>query len=83
MEPLLHSGDTILVRLGEKAEPGTVVVARDPDHGYVVKEVGRLTAIGIELKSVNPDFPSLRVPHMPGAVLGTVVMKWCPHPDRR
>jgi phage repressor protein C with HTH and peptisase S24 domain len=76
MEPLIHSGDTVLVRVEEKAEPGTVVVARDPDHGYVVKEVTRLTANGIELRSLNPAFPSLRVPHGAGAVLGTVVLRW-------
>lgn len=76
MEPLLHSGDTVLVRVDEKAEPGTVVVARDPDHGYVVKEVVRLTAHGIDLRSLNPAFPSLRVPHRAGAVLGTVVLRW-------
>lgn len=83
MEPLLHSGDTVLVKLEEKASPGSVVVARDPEHGYVVKEVGRLTAHGIELLSLNPEFPPLRVPHGSGAVLGTVVMKWCPHPLHR
>ena len=83
MEPLLHSGDTVLVKLEEKASPGSVVVARDPEHGYVVKEVGRLTAHGIELLSLNPEFPPLRVPHESGAVLGTVVMKWCPHPLHR
>lgn len=83
MEPLLHSGDTILVKVDDKAVTGTVVVARDPDHGYVVKEVGRLTMDGIELESVNPEFPTLRVPHMAGAVLGTVLLKWCPHAERR
>ncbi|HEY2851712.1 MAG TPA: S24 family peptidase [Gemmatimonadaceae bacterium] len=83
MEPLLHSGDTVLVRLEERATTGSVVVARDPEHGYVVKEVGRLTAHGIELLSLNPDFPSLRVPHGTGTVLGTVVMKWCPHTASR
>jgi len=79
MEPLLHSGDTVLVKLEERAASGSVVVARDPDHGYVVKEVGSLTAHGIELLSLNPEFAPLRVPHGSGTVLGTVVMKWCPH----
>lgn len=76
MEPLLHSGDTVLVRVEEKAERGTVVVARDPDHGYVVKEVVRLTAHGIELRSLNPAFPSLHVPHRARGVLGTVMLRW-------
>jgi phage repressor protein C with HTH and peptisase S24 domain len=76
MEPLIHSGDMVLVRVEDKATPGTVVVARDPEHGYVVKEVGRLTAHGIELRSLNPAFPTMRVPHGAGAVLGTVVLRW-------
>jgi SOS-response transcriptional repressor LexA len=60
MEPLMHSGDTVLVKLDARPSPGTVVVARDPDHGYVVKEVGHMTARGVELLSLNPDFPPLR-----------------------
>lgn len=76
MEPLIHSSDVVLVRLGERAEPGSVVVARDSEHGYVIKEVARLTALGIELRSLNPAFPSLRLPHGAGVVLGTVVLRW-------
>lgn len=76
MEPLIHSGDLVLVRLDERAVSGTVVVARDPDHGYVVKEVGRLTASGIELRSLNPTYPVLRFGHGAGTVLGTVVLRW-------
>jgi phage repressor protein C with HTH and peptisase S24 domain len=79
MEPLIHSGDLVLVRVDETAVPGTVVVARDPDHGYVVKEVGRLTAHGIELRSLNAAFPPLLVPHSAGVVLGTVVLRWARH----
>jgi len=76
MEPLIHSGDVVLVHVDGNAASGTVVVARDPDHGYVIKEVGRLTANGIELRSLNPDFPTLRVPYGAGTVLGTVVLRW-------
>ena len=82
MEPLLHSGDTVLVRVDDKATAGTVVVARDPDHGYVVKEVVRLTAEGMELRSLNPEYRPFVVPHAPATVLGTVVLRWCPHPQR-
>lgn len=81
MEPLMHSGDTVLVRVEERVRSGTVVVARDPDHGYVVKEVGRLTAAGIELRSLNRAYRPFVVPHAPGAVLGAVVLRWCPHPE--
>jgi len=76
MEPLIHSGDMVLVRVDGQAEVGTVVVARDPEHGYVVKEVGRLTSVGIELRSLNPRFPTIRVPREGGAVLGRVVLRW-------
>ena len=76
MEPLIHSGDLVLVRLDERAVTGTVVVARDPEHGYVVKEVGRLTPQGIELLSLNALYPVLRVPFATGSVLGAVVLCW-------
>ena len=76
MEPLIHSGDLVLVRIDDRAVPGTVVVARDPEHGYVVKEVGHLTTSEIELLSLNSVYPPLRVPLGAGAVLGTVVLRW-------
>ncbi|HEY2851388.1 MAG TPA: S24 family peptidase [Gemmatimonadaceae bacterium] len=76
MEPLFQSGDLVLVHVGEKAEAGSVVVARDPDHGYVIKEVSGLTLHGIELRSLNPRFPSLHLSHGAGVVLGTVVLFW-------
>lgn len=85
MTPLLHSGDTILVRIGERnerLEPGRVVVARRPDNGYVVKRLGDLRTREIELLSLNPDFPPIRIPRRPGAVLGTVVLRWCAHGAR-
>jgi SOS-response transcriptional repressor LexA len=78
MEPLMHSGDVVLVKLGARPTPGTVVVARDPDHGYVVKEVGRVTSRAVELLSLNPAYPPLRVPHGSGTVLGMVVLRWRP-----
>jgi SOS-response transcriptional repressor LexA len=76
MEPLIHSGDMVLVRVEERVTRGTVVVARDPEHGYVVKEVGYLTSAEIELRSLNPAFSPMRVPQRGGVVLGTVVMRW-------
>jgi SOS-response transcriptional repressor LexA len=44
MSPLMHTGDTVLVRLGPDVTPDTVIVALVPDHGYVVKCVGRVAA---------------------------------------
>ncbi len=78
MEPLMHSGDMVLVKVGARPVTGTVVVARDPDHGYVVKEVGRVTARGVELLSLNPAYPPLQVPQTSGTVLGMVLLRWRP-----
>jgi SOS-response transcriptional repressor LexA len=91
MEPLLHSGDVLLVRLGGAASVGTVVIARVPDHGYVVKEVRAIEPDYLELHSLNRAYGPLRISRVDGegAVLGTVLMRWCSHggedgrPDRR
>lgn len=81
MEPLLHSGDLLLVRLGGATAVGTVVVARLPDHGYVVKEVCGISHDYLELRSLNPAYGPFRIPRVDaeGAVLGTVLMRWCSH----
>lgn len=79
MMPYLHAGDTVLVRLGEKPAAGTVIVARLPDDGYVLKRVGRLDRYRIELLSLNPAYPPLSVPREERTVLGRVVLRWCPH----
>lgn len=80
MLPLLHSGDVVLVKLGPEAARDTVVVARRPDDGYVVKRVGRVTPGELELVSLNPDFPApIVVDRAVGTVTGTVVLRWCGH----
>jgi SOS-response transcriptional repressor LexA len=79
MEPLLHSGDVFLLRLGSELERGTVVVGRHPDNGYVVKRVGTIGSLHVELTSLNPDFRPVRVPRDPSLVLGTVILRWCTH----
>ncbi len=76
MEPLIAAGDTVLVRLGARPAPGAVVVARLPDDGYVVKQVGRTTARTIELRSLNAAYPPIRVGRALQTVLGAVVMAW-------
>ena len=53
MVPLLHDGDTILVKLGDELMPDAVVVARVPDGGYVVKRVGGIVGSRVELTSLN------------------------------
>ncbi|HEU4631436.1 MAG TPA: S24 family peptidase [Gemmatimonadaceae bacterium] len=76
MLPLLAPGDTLLVRLDELPAPDTLVVARTPDDGYVVKRVGRVTTRHVELRSLNPAYAPFRVRRTAGAVLGTVVLRW-------
>ena len=79
MLPLLHTGDTILVKLGPELVADHVVVARHPEQGYVVKRVGRVNPMRVELTSLNADYPALEIPHDASLILGTVVLRWCPH----
>jgi hypothetical protein len=79
MRPLLHSGDVVLVSLDAGAAAGAVVVARHPEHGYVVKRMGRPRASGTPLESLNPAYPTLLLPPGSGAVIGRVVLRWCGH----
>jgi SOS-response transcriptional repressor LexA len=83
MEPLMHTGDTILIRLGAELAPDDVVVARHPDRGHVVKRVGRVDATRIELTSLNPAYEPLEIPNDAALILGTVVLRWCPHEGHR
>jgi hypothetical protein len=76
MAPLLHTGDTILVRLGRDVRSGRIVVARHPEHGYVVKRVRRTTSVRIELESLNDEYPALEIPNDAALILGTVVLRW-------
>lgn len=79
MEPLMHTGDTILLRVGPEVQPDSVIVARHPDDGYVVKRVVRLTPTTICLASLNPGYPPVSIPRDPALIVGTVVMRWCSH----
>lgn len=79
MRPLLHSGDVVLVALDAGLAAGAVVVARHPEHGHVVKRMGRPTAVGTPLMSLNPAYPTLMLPPGSGAVIGRVVVRWCGH----
>ena len=79
MSPLMHTNDTVLVQRGSRVQPNTVIVARRPDDGYVCKRVRRVGRYELELESLAPEGPSMRVPRRPGVVLGTVLMVWCSH----
>ena len=82
MDPLLHTGDSVLVQVGTAVVRDTVVLARVPDAGYVVKRVARVTRAELELQSLNDAFPPIVVPRDDRTVVGTVVLRWCPHSRR-
>jgi SOS-response transcriptional repressor LexA len=79
MVPMLHSGDLVLVDLDGAVHPGSVAVARHPEHGYVVKQVRRRGERALSLVSLNEAYPPLELPAGPGALLGPVVLRWCWH----
>lgn len=75
MEPVLFEGDGIIVDLNAPVRTGSVVVARHPENGYVVKCVGQLTRSWVELESFNPAYPAFRLRRTPGAIVGVVVAR--------
>lgn len=79
MAPLMHTGDTVLVRRGGDVQRETVVVARHPDDGYVCKRVRRLRRDAIELTSLAPGRPAIVIPRDPRLIVGTVMLVWCAH----
>lgn len=82
MAPLMHTGDTVLVRIDTRVERDTIVVARHPEDGYVCKRVRRLTRATIELDSLAPGRPAITIPRDERLVVGTVVLVWCAHGRR-
>ena len=79
MAPLMHTGDTVLVRRGGDVKRDTVIVARHPDDGYVCKRVSRVRRTSIELASLAPDRPAIAIPRDARLVVGTVMLVWCTH----
>lgn len=79
MEPLMHDGDRVLVKLGSQPRKDTVIVVRLPDDGYVIKRVGRLEPDAIELVSLNPAYAPFWIARDEAPVLGQVVTRWCDH----
>jgi phage repressor protein C with HTH and peptisase S24 domain len=79
MTPLMHTGDTILVKVGDQIARDSIVLAKVPDAGYVVKRVGRVTPSRLELLSLNAAFPPIDVRRDERTVVGTVVLRWCSH----
>lgn len=79
MTPLMHTGDTVLVKRGADVRRDTVIVARHPDDGYVCKRVRRIGRTSIELASLAPDRPPIVIPRDARLVVGTVMLVWCSH----
>lgn len=79
MAPLMHTGDTVLVKVGSQVQRDTVIVARHPDDGYVCKRVFRVRRGTIELSSIERGRPLIVIPRDPACIVGTVVLVWCHH----
>jgi SOS-response transcriptional repressor LexA len=79
MSPLMHTGDTVLVKRGSEVRRDTVIVARHPDDGYVCKRVSRVRRTSIELASLAPGLPPIAIPRDGRLVVGTVMLVWCTH----
>lgn len=78
MLPLLHDGDTVLVAMGAEQRKGSIVLARTED-GYVVKRLERITTRGVYLQSLNPQYDAVVIRDIPRPIVGSVVLRWCPH----
>jgi SOS-response transcriptional repressor LexA len=76
MEPALRSGDLMLVQLGAVPAAGTIVVARHPEDGWLVKRLDRVADDAYELAPANPAFRRVRIPRDPALLLGRVVLVW-------
>jgi SOS-response transcriptional repressor LexA len=80
MTPLLHSDDVVLIDLDDtQTISGSIIVARNNDHGYVVKQVTANDGFDIVLGSLNPMYEPIRIASTSGVVLGRVVLRWCDH----
>jgi hypothetical protein len=80
MTPLLHSDDVVLIDLDNNdTTAGSVIVARNNDDGYVVKQVTATDGFDIVLGSLNPAYAPMRITSSSGVVLGRVVLRWCEH----
>lgn len=88
MEPALRAGDFLVVRRGERASVGAVVVARRPDRPglLVTKRVEQVLPDGsLWLRGDNPaasDDSRLFGAVPPAAVVGRVLLRYWP-PRRR
>jgi SOS-response transcriptional repressor LexA len=83
MAPVMHTGDTVLVRITTDVQRDTVIVARHPEDGYVCKRVARLTHDTIELASLEPGRAPILIPRDGKNIVGQVILVWCHHRGER
>lgn len=76
MEPVLESGDTILVRLDVVPAVDDLVLAHRPEAGFVVKRVSALTPHVVELSSFNADYPPFTIRRGSTSIIGTVIARF-------
>jgi phage repressor protein C with HTH and peptisase S24 domain len=80
MEPVLSSGDVIVIKLDAVPVVNDLVVARRPNSGFVVKRLAAITPRQIELASLNPAYPPFRMRRGSASILGTVVARFSRNP---
>jgi len=76
MEPVLDSGDLILVRLDAVPVVDDLVLARRPGEGFVVKRVSAITPRAVELSSFNRDYPPFTMRRGSASIIGTVIARF-------
>lgn len=76
MEPVLKSGDLILVKLDAVPAVDDLVLARKPNAGFVVKRVSAITPREVELSSFNADYPPFTMRRGSASILGTVIARF-------
>jgi phage repressor protein C with HTH and peptisase S24 domain len=76
MEPVLKSGDLILVKLDVVPVVDDLVLARRPNAGFVVKRVSAITPREVELSSFNADYPPFTMRRGSTSILGTVIARF-------
>ena len=63
MEPLYRAGDLLIVSPGARARRGDRVVVKTKSGEVMAKELIKQGTTRLELKSLNPDFENLNLPH--------------------
>ena len=76
MEPVLRSGDLILVKLDAVPVVDDLVLAHRPNAGFVVKRVSAITPKQVELSSFNADYPPFTMRRGSASILGTVIARF-------